>query len=101
MSLTVLLLACVLQHAANSSTRAAIESLKPKLKVSCIGPLQHSVQLMTFPDIANFTGVGVNSCHFSSTETELTNGLFLIPLSREHLTTICPLVSPAALPVES
>ena len=99
MSLTVLLLACVLQQAANSSTRAAIKFLKPKLKVSCIGPLQHSVQLMTFPDIANFTWV--NSCDFSITETELTNGLFLIPLSREHLTTICPLVSPPALPVET
>ena len=58
-----------------------------------------TVQLMTSPDIANFTWT--NSCDFSSTETELTNGLFLSLLSRERLTTSCPLVSPPALQVES
>jgi len=31
----------------------------------------------------------------------VTNGLFLIPLCRERLTTSCPLVSPPALPVET
>ncbi|OEL35531.1 hypothetical protein BAE44_0003449 [Dichanthelium oligosanthes] len=63
------------KQAANSSTRAVVESLKPKLKLN---------KLMRFPQYTTYHYIGL-----------------LLAMSRERLTTSSPLASRPALPAET